>query len=478
MNPQTYLTGLTFLGLTVGLIGGLISQLTKTSAEVDGTTKKRLTSSGRWALAISLLGFAGSFSSEMFKSSIKAQEAVQAKITAGLREERERQDDQWKSRSSALATDILGKTTCALQTSEKNLIATIKGFETEQQGIADSREKVLSDNLVHETRLYGRLSAAGTPLTTMTLKLIVENVPREVRRKVVEGLSGAQSSRAEPWYAELSERRNVNDDDDRALVQSRMDQRVIQPFIDWLGGDRFREDINWRDKDQSRQQQGVLVLSLDRRFSALACVGWVSEPDIFTMDEGEPGNTEVGTSLLPSGVLIGDEIQFRLSPPGQSYELKETSRPAYQREKTIRPVIKLDVVSHSLVLTIELDQYSLDDSLLRYARNSSTTAALPDDVEFFSWSPSSDGEEGENGTPSMLPFDSLKVHEGVQGWKKEVAIQVPTWMRHMRLQIIPNGVEQIAKTYDLKLSSHGDIMEGLLEDEPLGYVRLWHGHAR
>jgi hypothetical protein len=50
--------------------------------------------------------------------------------------------------------------------------------------------------------------------------------------------------------------------------------------------------------------------------------------------------------------------------------------------------------------------------------------------------------------------------------------------RHLRLQIIPNGIEQISKTYDLSLSSEGDIMEGSRGDEPRGYVRLWHGHAR
>ena len=46
-------------------MGGLVSQLTKTSVDVDGTTRKRLTAPGKWALIISLLGFAGSFSSEL-----------------------------------------------------------------------------------------------------------------------------------------------------------------------------------------------------------------------------------------------------------------------------------------------------------------------------------------------------------------------------------------------------------------------------
>ena len=135
MDPQTYLRVLTFVGLIVGSMGGLVSQLTKTSVDVDGTTRKRLTTPGKWALIISLLGFAGSFSSELLKSSIQAQEKAQAQFAMDLQKERQRQDDLWKSRSSEIAQNIFQKTTSALQTSEKNLTETIEGFEREQNNI-------------------------------------------------------------------------------------------------------------------------------------------------------------------------------------------------------------------------------------------------------------------------------------------------------------------------------------------------------
>jgi hypothetical protein len=61
---------LTFLGIVVGFIGSLISQLTKENVDVEGTVRKRLTSAGRWSLVISLLGFATSFASETLKSSL------------------------------------------------------------------------------------------------------------------------------------------------------------------------------------------------------------------------------------------------------------------------------------------------------------------------------------------------------------------------------------------------------------------------
>ena len=61
LAPQTYLSILTFLGLVLGFAGGAVSQLKKTSIDVDGTNEKRLTSFGKLALAISIIGFAGSF---------------------------------------------------------------------------------------------------------------------------------------------------------------------------------------------------------------------------------------------------------------------------------------------------------------------------------------------------------------------------------------------------------------------------------
>jgi hypothetical protein len=161
------------------------------------------------------------------------------------------------------------------------------------------------------------------------------------------------------------------------------------------------------------------------------------------------------------------------------------------------------------VLSIDLDVTSLDDSLLRYSLNSSRSAALPDEVELFSWCPSSDDKLPEDVEKALeLPFDSVKVRESLvnldqkrnsknqtpdwldtdgewesrnAAWLRSNAAwaaQMPPWMQRMRLQIIPNGIEQISKTYTLSLSSAGYPIEGSREDEPRGYVRIWHGSAQ
>jgi hypothetical protein len=487
MNSETYLRLLTFCGLAIGLMGGLISQLTKTSEEVNGRIRKRLTSAGKWAFVISLLGFCGSFCSEILKSSIEGQKRVRAEIEEGLRKNQEKEEADWRKRSSELGDQILVKTIASLTKSEKNLTETIEGFQREQEDniktrldIAESRQRLLNDNLMREANLYRRLTAAATALSSLTVKLTVDNVPKEILNKVREGKKAAEhSTNTDEDLQDLLEHHNADDDDVKSFMQAELDKRVIQPFISFVAHDRFA------------QEHGIIVLGLDKNFSALLPIGWVDKPDLI-----EPRDEK---SVLPSGIIIDNEINFHLS-----YE-----EPPFKREKRIRPTVRLEVAGNSLTLSIDLDVTSLDDSLFRYAQSSTRSAALPEEIEFFTWSPSSEAELSSDVEGALkLPFDSVRVRESVlslyQGrnspnqppdwldtddawmnrnsaWLKSSAdwvTQAPSWMQRMQLRIIPNGIEQISKTYVLSLFSAGYPIEGSREDEPRGYVRIWRGHAR
>jgi hypothetical protein len=140
--PQTYLSILTFFGLMVGLAGGLISQLTQTSVDVAGSKEKKLTSFGKLALAISVIGFAGSFASELLKSGISAQEA---RDSANEKLE----DKKWKQRADALSEEILAKTDTSLQKSNQELEAAVQT----KLAVTESRQEVLSDNLARTHRI-------------------------------------------------------------------------------------------------------------------------------------------------------------------------------------------------------------------------------------------------------------------------------------------------------------------------------------
>jgi hypothetical protein len=484
MNPQTYLTVLTFLGLGIGTIGGLFSHLTKTSEDVEGTMRKRLTTPGKWALAIALLGFAGSFTSEMLKSSIQAQEHTQTKIDKTLKDQNEKENKDWQTRSENLQGAIKFDTTAALQLSEKSINQTIDGFQKEEAAIIESRERLLRDNLLREVSLYGKLSAAGTPLTSLTITFIVENVPEEIRSRLQKEISDAPAVLDEDWVEDLFLHHNIDDDDARELVHKRIYEQAIQPFIDFLAtGNMGRE-------------HALLVLSLDRRYSALACLGWVDESDDQWTEEISSGANGATTSLLPSGILEGEEINSNQYGPGGAQ---------LSRKRSLRPSLEIEVKGTSVLLTMDLMLRSLGDALLRYPADSPATAGLSDHIEFFTWSPTPEGEMTDQDWPQpKLPFDTISVrraltdvelykdHRQVPDWRdadddertkwaKGNATWVrnaPSWMHRISVRIVPNGVEQVGKTYRLRLSSSGFPIEGTREDEPRGYVQIWHGSAQ
>jgi hypothetical protein len=110
-----------------------------------------------------------------------------------------------------------------------------------------------------------------------------------------------------------------------------------------------------------------------------------------------------------------------------------------------------------VVLSINLDLFSIHDGLLRYSSNKNANASLADQVKLFVWSPG-DRVYGDQEYAS-LPFDSDRVHQSItdvleennQKWIRDE----PPWLRQIRIQIIPNGVEQISRTFDVSLYSGG-----------------------
>ena len=72
MDLQTKLTILSILGGLVGVLSLVISQLWRSSVEVQGQFRKRMTPAGWVLLAISLVGFAGTIISEGIRAKIRA----------------------------------------------------------------------------------------------------------------------------------------------------------------------------------------------------------------------------------------------------------------------------------------------------------------------------------------------------------------------------------------------------------------------
>jgi hypothetical protein len=424
LAPQTYLSILTFLGLVLGFAGGAVSQLKKTSIDVDGTNEKRLTSFGKLALAISIIGFAGSFSSELLKSAISAEDARASK--------RDKDEEaKWKIRSTELSSEILTNTKSELETSLATKFA-----------VSEARQKVLTDNLVRETRLYGRLSAVNAPLTSMRIELVVDHAPLDIVSTLRTGEYNAWHTVQHDWPY-VRDWIPLTQEQEASAAKSIIDDELLEPFISFLAGDGFFK------------KEGVLVLGLDNHYSSLLCVGRVEKPDVFEIKDGK--------SLLPSGISIGTD-----SP--------------VQRVKTREPEVHIGVVKNAIVLSVDLNVESLDDALLRYSSNLAMNGALPSDIGLFTWSPHHNPPMKDEGA-SQMPFDTHSFSTFLLNNVDDPHYEMPggemvRWMgrqpqslRHMRLRIVPNNVEQISKTYDMVLFSEGMMDIG-------GYVRTWHGHAQ
>lgn len=459
MALKDYLTLLTFVGLFIGLVAGVISQIAKTSETVDGSNIKQLTTAGKLALGISLIGFVGSFSSELLKTYITAAQTQANAAEAERGRERQRNEDEWRKRSEELLNAAVSK-------ADENLRHVIEGFKAEQLAILDTRLELLKDNLIRETRLYGRLSATSTPLTKLTIRLVVKDVPEEIRTKLQKAIQAAKERPNAPDFQDLNEHHNVDDEDERALVRSEMDRLAIQPFIAWLATGNFE------------LKQGILLVGLGDHFSAIACIGWISSPDFFDPAYRVDNRKKIGkkkpekkVTKLPSGVLVGKEIEWKLS-----YE-KDTRD--YEREKKTRPATTIKISDNSVVLTIDFDHLALNDALLRYAPNSMTTASLPDRLIFVAWSPSPTGEIDSAFPLVALPFDSTRIGESLSelNSRKATFKERPQWENVITFELIPNSVNEIAKEYGLRAVAEEELMEGPRADESHGYARIWHGQS-
>jgi len=470
------LSVLSILGLLVGLAGGLISQLTKTSFDIEGTTRKRLTNSGKIAVAISILGFTGSFTAELLKASNAQREKAQ-KLSL------QQQDSLWKAHVGELSQKTADNTAGALQQTEANLRATMTGFEQEQQTILQSKLQLLKDNLLRETRLFGRISASSGPLTSLTVRLTVSDVPLSIRNQLSRAIETALHATDEAWYQDLAIHHNVDDQDDAALTDAVYLQQVVQPFINWLSGRPYRTAFETsqgsivipngtkdEQQDYAQEREGLLALTLGHQAPALLGIGWLHGPEQFPMEarSRNPGDTTVQLSLLPSGLLFGEEINYR------QYGINAVPRLHYNR-----PECRLEIKGTSIILNLYLNQNAIADAVLRFAPESFKTAAMPDEVSFFSWGPfRGAGAQSRDDLPVGMPFNTDGLGPTLSGLQAAgFAKPKPTGhsIMQLRLQLIPNGQQAIARTYDLYLNATEDIEEGPRDDEPFGYTRFWKG---
>jgi hypothetical protein len=424
-NPKTYLSILTVLGLVLGFVGGAISQLKKTSSDVDGTNSKKLSSFGKLAFAISIIGFAGSFASELLKSAIAADD----KRTSAKQLE---DDAKWKDRSEKLSSDILNKTESNLSTLLETKLA-----------VSEAKQRLLNESLLRETRLYGRLSAVTAPLSSINITLTIQHVSPVLIASLGDIYEKALYTVQHDWpyvrdWIPLTERQEEEE------TQALASQRSIQPIIGLLAGYGFK------------QSHGVLVLTLDNSVSTLFCIGDISTSDVRSRVDA--------LRQLPSGISI-DEY------------------PEEKREKQNKPKVDVSVIKDSVVIRFDLTSDAINDALLHYSSVNRINASLPSAPSLFIWTPFNPVDTVHYAEYALdLPFypgdaetfrdaDTIDIRYSGRDRSDTFAGKLP-WMDHMRLEITPNGVEEISKVYDLTPFSEGGL-KGVH-----GFARIWHGKER
>ncbi|HEX8623467.1 MAG TPA: hypothetical protein VF782_00160 [Allosphingosinicella sp.] len=461
MSPHDQLSILSVAGVAVTLGGLLLSQLTKTSVDGEGN-RKVLTPTGRVALAIAVAGVLGSFASEGLKASIRWQADRDAAIKTQIEEQRRLDNDAWKSRSEQLAKAIFGNTKTQLDQTEINLRKMIDGFSANQQSIfrtqlavVEARQRVLADNLIREARLYGRLSATGSPLFRMTIELQIDQAPPALLATVRNGLRHARDFFENEAYVDLNVHHNIDGKDDAAMARRELYGRAVQPVLSWLANGEIES------------RQAIMLVSLDDQFSAVSAIGWADGPLLGDEDSSILYNGESDLFWLPTGILSGDLTWAAGRGAGDQSQY---------------PAVNVSTAGSSIRLAIDIGPAALDRAITRYSKASATTATLPDELFVMFWSPMPPGETGSNSDPPKLPFDSKGVHDVVgyiaKGGRSRSTSPLTSWGRPLRIRLIPNGVNPIGKTYRLKPAGNGELYDGIRDDEYGGYLRVWRGMAQ
>src|SRR5437868_200502 len=137
MDYQSTLNLITFCGLAASFVAGLLSQLFKSSIEVDGTIRKRLTPAGWLALGISMVGLLGSIGSELIRIAIQHQSDSQKQAAEAQRDALQEQEQHWRDDTSLLLAT-------AKNDIERTLTNTITGFQASNRSFSKTQSELLA----------------------------------------------------------------------------------------------------------------------------------------------------------------------------------------------------------------------------------------------------------------------------------------------------------------------------------------------
>ena len=120
MDLHDTLSVFTIAGLATSFIAGVVSQMWRSSVEIEGTISKRLTPAGWLLVGIALVGLLSAVASELVRVSLRHNDAREASAEAMRRQAQQEQEARWKADTRVLST--------AKTEIEVNIGHTVAGF--------------------------------------------------------------------------------------------------------------------------------------------------------------------------------------------------------------------------------------------------------------------------------------------------------------------------------------------------------------
>jgi len=183
MNPYQKLTIITIVTATVSAIAVATSLLWKSSTEVAGQTRKRLTPAGRLLFGIALIGLLAAVASELIRVRIRNDDRLQAQAAAAQKQALLEQEERWRKEMKEMLEG-------AKVDIGKNLDNTIRGFQESQNRfnhtqaeIITSKQSVLESNVRHTNEIV----VAGQPLTSLSFRWEFSSNSSALRNEMNKG---------------------------------------------------------------------------------------------------------------------------------------------------------------------------------------------------------------------------------------------------------------------------------------------------
>jgi len=445
MNTSLVLFSMTVFGLLVAGGGTLVGVFRKITEDVPNSEKKRITRSGRLAIALILLGLAGSLATTILKD---ISDRYQKKLDLAAAIDKQRRDDLNEKRSKDsydLQVGIKKDTEGAIKEAIKDRLTTIESSQ-ETMARADRNFQIATSREAHHTR---EIVIAGQPLRSMAISWAFPALTSEYKKDISDGRAKVEELLND--FAKSTRHYSSQQGNKLKSLLHRGD--VLMPFLNLLGG------TQWTGQGSDSV---VALFALDDSAATVLPLGYLAA--------SQAHKDEMSPIALAAGVDTDDEINAAFYPPHQILRERSFASPG--------SAAVLVTERKSVKITWALPAADFFDAVDKVTASLVPTAQLPDRMRVVILT-----------RIKKLPVDAraMAVMKWPLPWGTKVAAgkftpdNTPLAFRNSKLTLTPNGLGDGKVTYNMQLVSINKLensQDKLDENDPnveYCYAALWIG---